>query len=64
MMALLWVPLFLKRNSLCAKGLIQLIQDADNASYNIDQGPCNNHQGLDSHYSHWSTFEHVKSDHL
>ena len=27
----MWTPLFLKRNSLCAKDFIQLIQDADNA---------------------------------
>ena len=28
----MWIPLFLKRNSLCAKGFIQLIQDADNVA--------------------------------
>ena len=28
----IWIPLFLKRNSLCAKGFIQLIQDADSVA--------------------------------
>ena len=31
----MWIPLFLKRNSLCAKGFIQLIQDADSAASTV-----------------------------
>ena len=31
----MWIPLFLKRNSLCAKGFIQLIQDADIAASTV-----------------------------
>ena len=31
----MWIPLFLKRNSLCAKGFIQLIQDADTAASTV-----------------------------
>ena len=31
----MWTPLFLKRNSLCAKGFIQLIQDADIAASTV-----------------------------
>ena len=30
----MWIPLFLKRNSLCAKGFIQLIQDDSAAEPN------------------------------
>ena len=31
----MWIPLFLKRNSLCAKGFIQLIQDADSVASSV-----------------------------
>ena len=31
----MWIPLFLKRNSLCAKGFMQLIQDADNVAPSV-----------------------------
>ncbi len=31
----MWIPLFLKRNSLCAKGFIQVIQDAENVAASV-----------------------------